>query len=314
LVARKAMKSELKLGYFPSLLGGVHARWAPLLLEPIVGSPERFVIGCVAIGESGYHIEIANAVDRLACLYGKQGLHLVQVIEQSRNWLASDLAQRGGAVFENPRLPFESLSFGEVRRGYGSSLASISADWMSALSSLYVKDTYSEIVPYSYSEAPVVAISKKISEPLPLSVLQIVAQKDVRLLQFFSEDVKEGRRRRRSYGSHEILIDFSGNRLVANFASLDVGRLSPSVGNVKQRLWDLKVERDANFRRGKRIEHELIIRVPTVDEVPVTQRAKLNLQKAYKGLEEQADHEELRLMPFSSVAEIGDHLLKREAA
>lgn len=304
----------LSADMFPNPRYGVRARWAPLILEPIAGSPERLVVGCAVVNEGGVHIEFANALDRLRCLYGDQSSPLLTALKFAEHSLREDFSERGARALFEHQLPLSGLHFGAIREGEGADLRDIASAWLGVLSSLNDATKVSAVVEFKAAPVDVVAIEKKIVQPLPVSILAAVAAKKIELIQYFSDDLKEGRKKRRNFGSHEILIDYSGKRLVANFASLDATRLSPSVGNIKQRLWDLKVERDQNFRAGRVREHELIVRVPAAADIPVTGKAKANLQEAYRGLEQQADNEDLRLIPLASAEEIGDHIMQREAA
>ncbi|ODP36560.1 hypothetical protein BFL28_19855 [Sphingomonas turrisvirgatae] len=109
-------------------------------------------------------------------------------------------------------------------------------------------------------------------------------------------------------------IDFTGSKLVANFGTLQVGQITRSVDLIKRRLWDLKVDRDAEATNIFRRSHEMLVQVPAANDPQVTDRQYENLQIALQALEEQADQEELRLAAFNSVAAIGERLLAFEQA
>jgi hypothetical protein len=64
-----------------------------------------------------------------------------------------------------------------------------------------------------------------------------------------------------------VRIDFAGSKLVANFAVLKPQAAAKSVGNIKQRLWDLKVNRDREPTQdlGMR-RHEMFVQHPRADD------------------------------------------------
>ena len=51
-------------------LGSLHsAVWSPVLFRPVMGSPEQFVIGIVVVSDGEAHIERANRLEKLNCVY-----------------------------------------------------------------------------------------------------------------------------------------------------------------------------------------------------------------------------------------------------
>jgi hypothetical protein len=136
---------------------------------------------------------------------------------------------------------------------------------------------------------------------------------DMSLARFFSPRIIEGRIRRRS-AAHKIDIDFNGDRLVANFATLTAHRIGPAVGNMKQRLFDLSVNREENEQSGTGRKHELIIQVPRPDDPQITEQKHKRLSDEFEGLMEHADKLNLMLREFNTPKQIGRHIVKKEAA
>jgi hypothetical protein len=131
---------------------------------------------------------------------------------------------------------------------------------------------------------------------------------------FFSVDLQEGRKRRTVGKSYEILIDFAGSKLVANFGTLKAGGLSSSVNIIKRRLWDLKVDRDREPNSLLVRHHEMIVQSPPSEDPQITERQYENISDALRALEHQAAQEALRLRALNTVAQIGEHVLAEEAA
>ncbi len=307
------MTIDLDPSSFPSFAQHVYAKWRPVLLEPISGSYERLVIGCAVANPSGFHLEMANALSRLSCLYAVKAEAVLFAVELAEKALKYDLAERGLEALLHPKSILSGVALGELRDGEGADLSEIGRDWMAVISSLY-----DPAVTKSASEQPNVlkAAEKKIGredDRLPQLVLKLVSSRNIEIARYFSSRIVEGRVRRRRSAAHEVDIDYRGRRLVANFATLKAGSLAPAVGNIKQRLYDLKVDRERDPAHDGRI-HELIVQMPSQDDPQVSNKQYERLQTAYNGLMEQADDLELRLRPFTTAEEIGNHIVEKEAA
>lgn len=300
---------------FPSFQRSVRARWAPVMLEPIVGSFERLVIGVAAVSADGFHLEMANGLDRLECLYGAEAGSLIYAIKLMEEQLRHDLARRALDAIQEPASAISGMSVGQCRDGEGESLAAIAQNWLASLSSLYrapsgvAADHLSQPVndPEDIPEAV-------FGNPLPRQVMDYVIGHRERFAGYFNVDIREGRKRRFAGRSHEVHIDFAGSRLVANFEALVPARISTSITTIKRRLWDLKVERDSTPEITKGRRHEMLVHSPDIKNPLFTVKQHESIQEALHALEEQADQEELRLLPLRSITEIGDRILQAEAA
>jgi hypothetical protein len=299
---------------FPAFQQGVRARWAPVLLEPIAGSYERLVIGVAVVGENGFHLELANALDRLRCLYADEAQGALYAIQLTAEHLNHDLSHRALEALTDPKPAISGIVIGDCREAEGESLQAIGSRWMATLSSLYVeKAGHADVLPSAVME-DLDAHTDDGSDRLPLLVMDYVRQRRDGYGRFFSPDLQEGRKRRAAGRSHEIVIDFAGSRLVANFGTLRAGGISPSVNVIKRRLWDLKVDRDREPSSLTVRQHEMIVHSPRLNDPQVTTRQYDNVVEALQGLEKQADQESLRLRALNTVAEIGEHVLAAEAA
>jgi hypothetical protein len=299
---------------FPAFRRSIRARWAPVLLEPIAGSYERLVIGVAVVGENGFHLELANALDRLTCLYSNDAHGAVYAIQLAAEYLKQDLARRAAEAITDPRLAISSISIGECRDAEGESLEAIGASWMHALSSLYRDKIESSETLAGVVDEEVGGEGDGSADRLPSLVMNYVRERREGYFQYFRADLREGRGRRLTGRSHEVLIDFSGSKLVANFGTLRAGGIVKSVNLIKRRLWDLKVERDREPNVVMVRQHEMILQSQPLDDPQVTSRQHASIQEALQALEKQADQEELRLRALNTVAEIGEHVLMAEAA
>jgi hypothetical protein len=280
------------------------------LLEPIAGSYERLVIGVAVVSDSAFHLEMANALDRLRCLYGDDAEGVAYAIDLTAEHLRSDLAARAIAAVSDPQPLITGVQMGPSREAEGASLKAIGAAWMRNLSSLYHGEG-------SLSDAIVaddaVAQAEGISDRLPALVMQYVGGRRAGFFNYFSSDLREGRRRRLTGRTHEIQIDFGGSKLVANFGTLQANRIARSVNLIKRRLWDLKVERDRDPESPLARRHEMIVQSPDEWNPQVTEKQYAYVKDALSALEGQADQEELRFRSLTTVEEIGEHILRVEA-
>jgi hypothetical protein len=296
------MLDQITLASFPSFTNGVKARWAPVFLTPVAGSPERLIIGVAVVSSDGCHLELANALDRLRCLYGDNASAAFIAVQVTACELADDLQKRGIAAISEPRLAASSLSMGESREAEGSTLAAIAQGWLKALSSLHREQMNAAANVVNMDNA--LAAQGSRLDRLPTLVLDYVVQRKAGMANYFHRDLRSGAQRRTRSTASGIVVDFSGPRVVANFGTLKASAIAKSVDTIKHRLWDLKVDRDRDSANHFRF-HEMLIQVPSFDDPQLTQRQVNQTKEALQDLEEQADQEELRLRPLHTVAEIG---------
>jgi hypothetical protein len=288
----------------------VQAEWMPLFISPIRGSFERLVAGVIVANQSGFHIEMANELGRLHCLYGDGAEAITLAMHVVREQLEQDLA-RNGIDGLRSGIDIGGFEFGPIRSVEGLSLRQIGQSWMAALSSIYSK---SEISDQSSETSSLVENTqlRGLTDRLPVLVMEYVSVQRAGLTNYFNRDVVLQKRQKTSQ-AYEVSIDFAGSKLVANFGTLRAGGIVGSVNRIKRRLWDLKVDRDKEVNSAFHRSHELIVQRPPANDPQITERQHKDLTEALKGLESQADQEELRLLPMSSVKEIGEHLIKMEA-
>jgi hypothetical protein len=296
---------------FPSNAGFVRAKWAPLLLRPILGSPEQLVIGVAAVSDVGFHLERANHFERLTCLFSGEATSAVLAAQAGLSALEADLSIRALAAISDYHPIFSGVAVGQLSEAEGVSLKSIASSWMSSLSSIYSASSESVVV------GAVATID--FSEParpkdrLPALIFDYVKFKRPGLDRFFSEEIREQHARRRTNAS-AVQIDFAGSKIVANFGTLSATQHAGSVDRLKRRLWDLKVDRDQETGGLSKREHEMIVQHPAKNDPQFTERQSDRIQEALFSLEQQADQEEIRLRPLNTVDQIGEHVLMKEAA
>lgn len=307
---------SIDLGAFPDRTGLTHMLWSPVLFRPILGSPEQYVVGVVTVGKGGFHVERANRYDRLNCLHEGRATAAQMAAEAALDVLTADLSERGERAIVEFRPVFSGVVLGEIGETEGHSLEDAASLWMATLSSLYDRRGEVESADLStFDLADLVAQENRepAGERLPALVLEYIVERNPGLVKFFSSDIRSDTKRRRR-NIHGVLIDFAGSRLVANFGTLSPISYAASIDRLKRRLWDLKIDRDKELAGMTARAHELIVFRPQLDDPTLSEKQQSKLTEALGALEDQADQEELRLRPMSSVLDIAHHVLEREAA
>lgn len=287
------------------------AVWSPVLFRPIMGSPEQFVIGIAVAGADGVYLERANQLRRLECVFAGASEMAIAVAETALNIVEADLLKRSVSALTDFKPAISGVLLGDIREAQGTSLREIAVSWMTAMSSLYDQSSAVELSEELAEVLDDVAESRTVDR-LPVLVFEYVRKERPNLERFFSGAIRDGRQRRRD--AHGVIIDFAGSKLVANFGTLASSNFTASVGRIKTRLWDLKVDRDSETSALVKRDHEMIVQHPAMNDPQLSQRQIDRLKEALESLESQADQEEIRLRSLNSVDEIGKHILLKEAA
>ncbi|GLH75413.1 hypothetical protein SSBR45G_03210 [Bradyrhizobium sp. SSBR45G] len=296
---------------FPSAEQYVRAKWAPILLRPILGSPEQVVVGVAAVNASGFYLERATDLFRLECLLGENAAVAILAASAGLDALQADLASRSIDALSDYRPAFSGIAIGELRDAEGESLQAVAKSWLATLSSLAHRES-----PAASKRTKTLADEPGDVSPqrdrLPILVLEYMKAKRPETDKFFSREIRE--QRPDSGNASEVRIDYSGSKIVANFGALLVSQHKRSVLRITKGLWDLKVDKDGERTGWTKRDHEMLIQHPPFNDPQFTQKQLDTMGEALRQLEKQADQEEIRLRSMHSVSEIGEHLLQRDAA
>jgi len=280
-----------------------------------MGSPEQLVIGVAAASNAAHYIERANMLRRLECLYGKAAETAVFAAQVALDQLSEDLAARGVTALSEPRKTFSGVSVGPIADGEANSIEELCRSWISMLSSLYSVSAM-ELM----NQAQVLQVGPDVPEilttgadRLPALVLTYVANQRPGLERFFNEDVRQQRIRRRISKVHNVIIDFAGSHLVANFGTMMAARNhAASVDRIKRRMFDLLVERDTETKSLQPRTFEMIVQHPPADDPQITERQASVVQEGLAALADQSRSEHIAFVPLTSVPAIGNHVLRAE--
>jgi len=295
---------------FPGVFETQRGRWAPIYLSPILGSPERLIIAVVAVNDTGFHIEAANSLKKLECLYGRAAETAIFASEVALNELRSLLSDRGKEALTEGALVFSGVNVGAVSDGEARSLPDLARTWMAALSSLYRYEA-AELV----QRAPIEQIDDGVGpqDRLPLLVLDHVNSIRPALGNYFSEEIRLQLRRRPKSKIAGVSIDFSGPKLVANFATLQANTQATAVDRIKRKMFDLKVRRDEDGRLLPQRLHEMIVFTPPRESLSLNERQLERLDDALYELTFQSSREGFNFRAMHGVPDIGARLLLLES-
>jgi hypothetical protein len=288
------------------------ALWSPILLRPIMGSPEQYVIGVAVVSEQGVHLERANQLRRLDCIFSDSSGMLITVAETALNIIEDDLLKRGKTSLIEFKPAISGIERGELRDSQGQSLKQIAVSWMSAISSLYKENIEFEFARLVDDSADDKSEIKDGGDRLPSLVLEYVRNKRPSLDKFFNAEIINGQKRRTN--PHGVIIDFAGSKLVANFGTLANSNYASSIGHIKTRLWELKVDRCRKSSLLSSQQHEMIIQHTPIDDPQLSKKQIVRLQEAIESLKGQAAQQDVIFKSMISGDQIGEHILSREAA
>lgn len=296
---------------FPALDASKPVTWAAIICNPKEASWERFVVGVVAVNDDGFHIEAANRLSRLACLYENRAAPVVLSVEIAISWLTKVLAS-GVSDLNRLSFPVGNISIGESHEVVGLSCREVSRLWMETLSSFYEAPKSETAITATKVMANAAREVEERKFRLPVQVLGFIERENSSLLRYFHEDVRNRRTQRRRANAR-IKIDYDGMKLSANIDRFNIDAPSPSVGTMKQRMWDLAVQRDKMpIDALTTRQFEMLVDFPKHRVFDKKPKSVERIQEHLSELTAQADREEIRLRTLAGPREIGEHILKLE--
>jgi len=301
---KKLLSSDDRL-QFPPRRNQVRAEWAPIYIEPVVGSGERLAVGVAVVNTDGFLVVPVVSLNRLNCLYGKEADALVYAAELAITHISNALASKGVEALRSWQPPIEGISLGQVRVGAGSSLEEIARTGLTASSSLVEKLADMDESAHPGEEVSTSRLERLIKE-------RVVAKKA-------SLEIAFARRFQPNLNSRPATVGFVGHRIAANFGLLVPGRLSIQVKDAKAKLWDLaqvqEYVRSKEFDLSPELNRfELLMHRVKEEDPSYSDRQMEDVQKAANELEAEADKKEIRCRALTTPEAIADVILVAEAA
>jgi hypothetical protein len=297
---------------FPSTHDLIKVRWAPIILSPINGSPERFVVAVAAASEFGFHIEAANSLNRLACLYGNSAESLYFAIGMVIHELNQQLSAKGAVALENEITSFSNISIGKISDGEARSERDLALTWMKSISSLY-NTNLNQVESRNIVDFSPMKTDK--SDNLPVMIHNQVNKISPDLGKNFSIEIRKQLKRRSATRIASVSIDYDGPKYVANFATLSRSANAQNVDCTKRKLFDLVFKlNQSNDLFGALRKHELVVQAPALDSVTLSTIQRDRIQSALEDLSEQSKIEGVDFIAKSEVEQISLRILESEQA
>jgi hypothetical protein len=297
---------------FPGTQDLIKVKWAPIVLSPIIGSPERFVVGVAAVSEFGFHIEEANALNRLSCLYGNSAEPLCFAINIVIHELNQQLSENGAIALENKITSFSNISVGTTLDGESRSVRDLAFTWMASLSSLYRVNIDNE---NSQNVIDFTPMKTDKSDNLPVMVHNHVSEIDPNLSKNFSIEIRKMLKRRSATRIASVSIDYDSSKYVANFATLSKSANAQNVDCTKRKLFDLVFKRNQThdlFSHDRK--HELVVQAPAIDSLTLSPIQRERIQSALEDLSEQSKIEGVEFISRPNIEQIGERIIETERA
>ena len=290
---------------FPKI-PNLKAAWAPVYIEPIMHSGERFTVGIAATAANGETTVVPTISEKqLSCILGElDGSSFFNIVQLTLDSLSEHLKESHSLL--SWESPFSGVVLGPNRETVGDSILSV------VQLAMRLTSTFSATLVKSQQVPDVDALAARAVEDdrWPKRIYEAVVRQNPDFSQYFNRAVPI------KQGFPPSKFDFMGRHYVANF-----GRLIPSSRSLsrlrntaKARLWDLAHLRDAAGVKGNITALELILWQPRPDDMAYSDNEMHALKETIFELSEEAKKQELKTIPVYTAEEASNQILLQEAA
>lgn len=278
---------------FPSP-GAYRAQWAPVYLEPIIGSGERLTVGILMLGADGKsRVAPVLREDQVTPLWGEQGLGLLRSIDLCLHTLDKYLLA-GGDLDHWPS-PLAGVCIGPLKLAWGDDLTDILRTGMSFSACFSTLEQGIEET----------ADDDDTEDPWPKQVHAAVQARAPHLAGNFGKQI------RAVLGARPTPVGYLSERVAANLGKLIPGpRLGEYVKTAKMKALNLVIVRDHELFLS---QFELLIFRPREDDPSYTDRQMRNLKGALLELEEAGNRHELCVVEVHDAAQAANRIIEAEA-
>lgn len=307
------MMKGVEFPHHPELKDGV---WRPIFFHSNFDTPERLVAGIVSCVDGEWHLQVANALDRLKCLYGKEAEVAIEAIQ-------AGLAELERELRETRELPsalaVSGLTYGDEHKSQSPDAASLSQRWLRTISALH--DPSRE---YALSGVRIIdgneieTASNKVSRAIERDRLSVLVFEDLvsrvpQVRSMFNPHVRKlSENENTRLLSHQAYVAYDGKRLAANFSTLKAGRHKVSVDIAKRLMWDLEQHREQHDSLlGPQI-HEMFLHHPNKDDPQITERQFANVMDVVEMLQNEGERQKIVVKPFDDVERISADIIEIE--
>ena len=290
---------------FPKKENKVEAKWAPIYIEPIVGSGERISVGVVVVTKEDFLVVPVSSMNRLRCIYGEDIKALIFAAETSMKSIVQGIAKNGTNFVFDWKSPIDGVYLGNIKSTAGRNLEEIARYGLMLSASLVEKLSEEDETSQASEQFTTSRLEKMIKE----SVILQNPQLEIAFTRRF-QPVKNAR---------PTYIGFVGQKIAANFGLFVPGSLAAQVKDVKAKLWDLAQLQeyiggnfeglDKNLNRFELLLHKIKDNDPSYSDKQI-----ISIKEAVTELEEEADKKKIRCRPLTSTEDIASILVEAEAA
>lgn len=289
--------NNTELNTFPAL-PDFHVNWAPVHMEPIMGSGEKFTIAIAAIDEGGIPT-VLPVLDfkRTQCLLGKRAKDFSSIVNLCIDSLKDYVSLVG--KMDEWSAPLEGISLGPTRLMHSISLES--AMQLIIQKSAFLGD--SEIMFNEELEDDERKPSQ--DDPWQMQIKESMKKLHPEFLNNFK------RKFRVTPDSRETAIDFLGIRYAANFGRLLPGNkdLLRTLKETKVKLWDIASLKDYGKEKGS-LENrfgkdfqlhafELILWKPSPNNPAYGEKDFKNLHEAFNEIKYEGEAKKITVRDFT---------------
>jgi hypothetical protein len=271
------------------------------------------VVSCV---EGKWHLQAANALDRLKCLYGKEAEVAIEAIQVGLEMLQNELHERK----ELPRsLAVSGLSFGEANEAQAADAASLNQRWLRTISALH--DPSREYLLNGAKQAirsEDLIATERVSRAIERDRLSVLVFEDLvkrapQARQMFNPHVRKlSENENTRLLSQEAYVAYDGQKLAANFSTLKAGKHKASVDIAKRLMWDLEQHREKAISLLESQSHEMFLHHPSKGNPQITERQYDNVMDVVEMLKQEGKRQEIVVKPFDDVDSISSNIIKTE--
>lgn len=289
---------------FPSMDEYREMRYLPIFFEPIEGSHERILVAVQVESDFGKAYSIVNRVDKFRCLFGRQSISVLKLIDALEQEILNQLDLGLDEGQYAGRFTFSCFKVGAVQQIQALDERDLSSFILGQNSLLYDEGYFQNQKKIKMDKK--LEVSRK---NLGNTIFKIVTEREIEFTNRFSRNNARRKNDGYSYTNDGQVVDFYGQNFAANFTYFGPGRYSTNYKNAQVKMLELNFARERRRQMERASEHELMIYRPS--QIIGEDEAKFS-NDAMKVLGERADTLELVLRSYGSAEAIGQRVVERE--
>lgn len=270
---------------------------APLYLEPITMSGERFTTMVAAISQAGEAKVIKTVrAETLKCMYGQQGIMLDKLIDDAVFHLQTHLLTHKTFAGYEPIFP--SFYLGEVEELRATNINGLLKSEIQARASLGTVDMVdSPMEPEHHAE-----MRDSMTRRWKKSIKQLMLEQRATLKRNF--DVRLDQRGIYKY-------DYVAGHYAANLSAINPARISTTMNANKRMLWDLMHAKNNEFTTINEVE--LLVYKPQFDGVNYSEKQIEQSNLCLEELTVEATKRDVIIKAMTSAQEAVERMIKHAA-